>query len=128
MSVHIGRVQITRAQGWPVLRDALAADRAFVNGGRSFHGAPVAAMPAATGWLPQNWAQRMWTDRPTYVVWSYATPIGWRTHDGVWRVPRIFYSRTTSAHQGALRTAVDQLHFERMNRPDDPADPQAATA
>lgn len=43
-----------------------------------------------------------------FVIYSYATPIAWLTHDGAWIVPDARYSRTTGRHQSylyALRTA-----------------------
>jgi len=44
---------------------------------------------------------------PVYVVFSYATPIGWRPVDSeLWRVPPVSYSRTTTNHQSALNAAI----------------------
>ena len=39
--------------------------------------------------------------RPTYVVWSYRTPIAWYTN-GQWVKPDIKYSTTTSKHQAKV--------------------------
>ena len=39
--------------------------------------------------------------RPTYVVWSYRTPIAWYTN-GKWVKPNVRYSTTTSKHQGKV--------------------------
>ena len=41
-----------------------------------------------------------------YVVYSYATPIAWHTEAGVWYIPAIKYSVTTSKHQNVVRRAV----------------------
>lgn len=38
-------------------------------------------------------------DRPTYIVWSYSTPIMWWSEASGWVVPNIKYSSTTSHHQ-----------------------------
>lgn len=36
----------------------------------------------------------------TYAVWSYATPIAWWSEDKGWERPEVYYSNTTSHHQG----------------------------
>lgn len=41
-----------------------------------------------------------------YVIYSYATPIAYRTHDGEWTIPGAKYSVTTSKHQSTIRYAV----------------------
>lgn len=46
-----------------------------------------------------------------YVVYSYATPIGWHTPEkhnpaGRWTVPSLKYSQSTSRHQNIVRGAV----------------------
>lgn len=46
--------------------------------------------------------------RADYIVYSYATPIGWRLKDtNKWRVPFYEYGRTSRRHQDFLRSAVD---------------------
>lgn len=43
---------------------------------------------------------------PTYVVFSYNTPIGWnngKNGKGSWIIPDVKYSNTTTNHQGLLR-------------------------
>ncbi len=40
---------------------------------------------------------------PVYVVWSYATPIGWAREDGSTVIPDVRFSVTTSKHQGIAR-------------------------
>jgi hypothetical protein len=46
-------------------------------------------------------------DKPIYVVFSYGTPIAWRTagDQGAcgWTIPAVRYSVTTSKHQGIAR-------------------------
>ena len=41
-----------------------------------------------------------------YVVYSYGTPIAYRTNDGNWTIPDAKYSETTSKHQSTIRYAV----------------------
>lgn len=45
-----------------------------------------------------------WTDEivPIYMVWSYATPIGWVTNKGKIVVPDVKYGITTSHHQNLV--------------------------
>jgi hypothetical protein len=43
-----------------------------------------------------------------YVVYSYVTPIAWRTQ-GQWVTPDVKYSVTTSRHQSRIFTAIEQL-------------------
>ena len=66
------------------------------------------------GVLPKEYRDKMVQDQPTYVVFSYLTPIAWyyvSTDDGEegqgkWRIPDTRYSQTTSRHQGMVRTAL----------------------
>lgn len=41
-----------------------------------------------------------------YAVFSYQTPIAWYAH-GVWTVPDVKYSVTTTKHQNIVREAVN---------------------
>ena len=41
-----------------------------------------------------------------YVVYSYGTPIAYRTAAGEWTIPSAKYSVTTSKHQGTTRYAI----------------------
>ena len=47
--------------------------------------------------------------RITYIVWSYNTPIAWRTIESKWVMPDVTYTRTTSKHQGKVATALSQI-------------------
>ena len=71
------------------------------------------------GNLPHEDKVKFVGDRPTYVVWSYRTPIAWFVPDtnpnlkpnamyvpGFWRMPDTRYSNTTSRHQGLVRVAI----------------------
>ena len=41
-----------------------------------------------------------------YVIYSYGTPIAYRTNNGEWTIPYAEYSETTSRHQSVIRYAV----------------------
>lgn len=65
-------------------------------------------MDTWTGRLPQDRVQgylRATDADDFYAVYSYATPIAWYAH-GVWTVPDIRYSVTTSKQQNIARKAV----------------------
>lgn len=59
-----------------------------------------------SGRLPAEYAQRFYDDAPTYVLFSYATPIAWRTDQGEWVVPDVKYSVTTGRHQSIARVGI----------------------
>lgn len=64
--------------------------------------------------LPDEW-RAVWhqdKDTMTYAIWSYDTPIAWRTYrngKARWIMPDVKYSVTTSKHQGKVRTALSQI-------------------
>lgn len=43
-----------------------------------------------------------------YVIFSYLTPIAWRTN-GQWVMPDVRYTVQTSKHQGKVRNALSQI-------------------
>ena len=58
-----------------------------------------------TGYLPHEERDRLRAaiaERPTYIVYSYNTPIGWMEAEG-WHIPEVRYSSTTSRHQSLTR-------------------------
>lgn len=62
-----------------------------------------------TGYLPHNESERLRNavaERPTYVVYSYNTPIAWTEGDS-WHIPDVYYSATTSRHQALTRRVVN---------------------
>ena len=62
-----------------------------------------------TGSLPPDECDRLRqaiAERPTYIVYSYNTPIGWLESDG-WHIPDVRYSVTTSRHQSKLRQGAN---------------------
>lgn len=61
-----------------------------------------------TGQLPADWVERMRSDAREsndvlFVLYSYSTPIAWRTSSGEVVVPDVRYSVTTSKHQSHAR-------------------------
>lgn len=58
------------------------------------------------GRLPSAEARQLRADRPSYVVWSYDTPIAWVDSGGSWVIPDVKYSTTTSKHQNLVRMAL----------------------
>lgn len=90
-------------------RDSYAISAAL-DAGREFqtHGAMCARYTQfpESGLLPEEHRLQLRADsegQEIYVVYSYATPIAWRTADGVVRVPDVRYSRTTGRHQSYVR-------------------------
>lgn len=43
-----------------------------------------------------------------YTIYSYSTPIAWRI-DGVWIIPDVKYSVTTTRHQNKIRVAIGEM-------------------
>lgn len=63
------------------------------------------------GDLPHEWREQLNRDRPTYVVYSYGTPIAWvanRNGGKVAVIPLVRYSSSTSRHQNIARSAFIQ--------------------
>jgi hypothetical protein len=61
--------------------------------------------PNGTGRLPAEHVADFSRDRPSYVVYSYATPIAWHGRRG-WVIPDECYSLTTTRHQGFAHQAT----------------------
>ncbi len=59
------------------------------------------------GKLPELYWDALVHMNPEYTVYSYKTPIAWYS-DGVWIIPHIRYSTTTSARQNKIRAAVGE--------------------
>lgn len=51
------------------------------------------------GRLPLEWSVQFRNDNPTYIVFSYHTPIAWIASDGRTVIPNVTYSPTTTQHQ-----------------------------
>jgi hypothetical protein len=60
------------------------------------------------GKLPPEWHSKIrdLVDTPVYVIYSYATPIAWRTAGGPWVVPDVRYSGTTLHHMSLARQGM----------------------
>jgi hypothetical protein len=58
-----------------------------------------------TGRLTPDYEQQLRLDQPSYIVYSYGTPIAWFCDKG-WFIPDTKYSTTTSKHQNYVRRAV----------------------
>ena len=56
------------------------------------------------GYMPRAFAndylENLRAGNVLYVVWSWWTPIAWLHKDEGWIIPNVFYSVTTSQHQG----------------------------
>lgn len=81
-------------------------------GTHSFRGR---AEPAyASGRLPRQLSPSLRNIETDFTVYSYGTPIAWRSTEGHWEVPRINYSRTTQRHQSALRRALSNSYHSPL--------------
>lgn len=121
------RTYRVNADSWTVLKDILVGDpqefnpdlsRRWVekNGwaGWKYTGALRGRTVNGTEWigfgiLPEEWKDAFRVKGLEYVIYSYETPIAWRTN-GSWVVPNVKYSVTTSKHQGKVRTALSQIN------------------
>lgn len=84
---------------------ALIADREeFANHTKSLRGQKT--RHPSTGRLSDEMKRRLHDEEPTYVVFSYATPIGWWSLKHGWTISTDKHSVTTSKHQHVLRSAV----------------------
>jgi hypothetical protein len=83
---------------------AISENKPFNTHG-SLRGAPQAEATYA-GWLAHKYLAS-YRDAD-YVIWSYQTPIAWRTQ-GQWIQPADKYSVTTSKQQGTVRRALRML-------------------
>ena len=99
------KAKITKQTSWLDLRDVLRDGAPFANSNRTFRGEAVTS-PVPTGRLDAEHVATLRT--ADFVVFSYGTPIAWRTADG-WVCPDERYSVTTSCHQGKLRPALANL-------------------
>ena len=82
-------------------------------GGRhSFRGRAGPAYDA--GRLPRELSPNLRNLETDYTVFSYSTPIAWRTTQGHWEVPRIDYSKTTQRHQNAIRRALSNSYHSPL--------------
>lgn len=93
------------------IAECLASRQAFRNSTGSLRGEPCRYGPTSTGRLPAGLSRRDYehdVHRSAYVVMSYATPIAWLS-GGMWVVPDVAYSHTTSRQQGMILVALAKL-------------------
>ena len=78
--------------------------------GSNFYGQTQSPDPddryPAYGMLPSTHILELEKDNPSYIVYSYGTPIAWYTSKGQWVIPSLKYSVTTSKHQSLVRGAT----------------------
>jgi hypothetical protein len=74
----------------------------------SLKGGPVLGGAYHTGRLPSPYVDSVRDGLCDYVIYSYATPIAWRT-EGRWEIPAEKYSVTTSKQQGTVHRALRML-------------------
>lgn len=108
-----------KKSSWTTLRDLIKSGHEFHNNGKTFRGehweADHASKPGQ-GKMPE--AEYNHLDlmhklyRIDYVVYSYRTVIAYRTVNGVWHVPSVRYSNTTSQHQGKISVVAHALMEE----------------
>lgn len=83
--------------------------------GKAFHVSTMKGFPVTDskalliGQLPTEYAIRFQENEVDYAVYSYHTPIAWRTEDGQWTVPDHTYSLTTTNQQNIVRQALKFL-------------------
>jgi hypothetical protein len=70
-----------------------------------------------TGYMPNEWVRRYRLDNPTYVVYSYGTPIAWVADDGREVVPYVTYSVSTTRHQGQARQGMPTVNWWKLREP-----------
>jgi hypothetical protein len=98
--------------------EAMRERRPFANSSKSLRGEPMTPRPGvhvSTGRMPREHAADLRAAEVVdYVVWSYATPIGWHDEHG-WHVPATTYSPTTTQHQHTARMGVHHSGEERAD-------------
>jgi len=77
--------------------------------GSNFYGQTQSPNPAdrypAYGMLPDTHISLLESENPSYIIYSYGTPIAWYGTYG-WNIPAIKYSMTTSKHQSYVRRSI----------------------
>jgi len=103
MAMGSGRIKISSAVGTLTdFRHGSVRAETFTDG--------VRADVAGTGQLPAEHVTALRAaTAPTYVVYSYRTPIAWHTVGAGWTQPTERYSVTTSNHQGIVAGAVPSV-------------------
>lgn len=106
----------TKRMNWTTLETIIRNNDEFHNYSGTFKGvhwdADHAELPGK-GKMPEaeyNTLELMHRLRGIdYVVYSYRTVIAYRTANGVWHIPDVHYSSTTTAHQNVIRVVAEQF-------------------
>jgi hypothetical protein len=83
--------------------------------GKAFRASTMKGFPVSDskalliGQLPTEYAAQYQENEVDYAVYSFHTPIAWRTTDGQWTVPDEKYSLTSTNHQNIVRQALKYL-------------------
>lgn len=107
-----GPVTNTRSAAELMVQGQPARAGGNLGGTHSFRGR---AEPAySSGRLPRELSPGVRNIETDFTVYSYSTPIAWRSTEGHWEVPRINYSRTTQRHQSAIRRALGNSYHSPL--------------
>lgn len=109
---EVGPVTNTRTAAELMAQGNPARAGGRTGGRHSFRGRAGPAYDA--GRLPSDLNPRRRNVETDYTVFSYSTPIAWRTTQGHWEVPRVNYSRTTQRHQSAIRRALSNSYHSPL--------------
>jgi hypothetical protein len=96
---------------WTVLQDILTGSPEEFDASNMYGRNVKVGMLSDLGRLPDEW-RAVWhndKDNTVYAIWSYLTPIAWRTYRNgraVWIIPDVRYSVTTTKHQNKVRVAL----------------------
>lgn len=88
------------------VQTAIASRDTFTTHGALHARERDARIAGAVGELPFEYVEKFNAELPTYVVFSYATPIAWWSAAHGWTIPAVKYSATTSRHQSTARIAT----------------------
>lgn len=104
------RLTVKHGRGYnpAVLWDHVLGRKPFVTGGKL---RAVVGREGSGGRLPEEYAAQYRAGNVVYTVFSYGTPIAWSTSGGGWVVPAVSYSRTTTVHQGKVRSALVNVSY-----------------
>ena len=107
-----GPVRDTRTAAQLMAQGNPARAGGNLGGTHSFRGR--AEPTYSSGRLPRQLTPSLRNIETDFTVYSYGTPIAWRSTEGHWEVPRINYSRTTQRHQSAIRRALSNSYHSPL--------------
>jgi hypothetical protein len=81
---------------------------AFKGSNLSGHYVPLVwdCFKPVTGYLSDVYVAQLHRDQPSYIIYSYGTPIAWWSTATGWFIPEHKYSVSTSKHQTYVRRAI----------------------